>query len=276
MTTQNQIEQPGVFALAGANANITSMTGLTGQIAAPTFINDSSGNHLLSFNYIGSAVNYFRIYNNITSASPIFDVTGSDAAVNMQLQTKNGNFLLVDSTHTIAPALYFANAANTFYTGLKAATNQATTVTFTLPTADAAGVMQSDGSGNLSLGALDLTSTKVTAAFSDISGTVTVTGFSGTPTVVFRQCVIGKIVYITFSITGTSNATTFTVTGMPKTSNVGWYAAILITNAGTNAIGLVQMAASATTLAFDATPAGGAFTNSGTKSAYGNIFYEST
>ena len=42
---------PG-YANEPTNTNITSMSGLTGPLAAPSFINDSSGNHLLSFTYL--------------------------------------------------------------------------------------------------------------------------------------------------------------------------------------------------------------------------------
>lgn len=138
------------------------------------------------------------------------------------------------------------------------------------------GVVQTDGSGVPSVAALDLTSAKATAAFTDISGTVTVNGFSGTPTVVFRQCVIGKIVHIEFNISGTSNSTSFTVTGLPKASLNAWTLVFFIANNGANAISIGSMSASGTTITFSPTVNSATWTASGNKVAIGNFFYEST
>jgi len=57
-----------LFATAGANSNITSLTGLTGVIQAPTFINDVNSNHVVGFGAVASAVNYINLMNSATGA----------------------------------------------------------------------------------------------------------------------------------------------------------------------------------------------------------------
>ena len=53
-------------------------------------------------------------------------------------------------------------------------------------------------------------------AWTDFSGTIGFTGFSGTPTVsIAKYKIIGKTLFYCISVTGTSNANTFTITNMP-------------------------------------------------------------
>lgn len=121
-----------------------------------------------------------------------------------------------------------------------------------------------------------LTAAGVSAAFTDITGSITVTGFSGSPTILVRQCLIGKFVYLSFSITGTSNATSFTITGMPVAAHNQTYIPILVTDSGSNDIGLFSI--NSTTVLFYQSNVTNptSWTASGTKSAYGSIFYEAT
>ena len=78
---------PG-YALSGANADITSMTGLTGTLQAPTGITSSAGANMFGFNYTASAVNYLRFTNNVTGSPPDITATGTDTDVGMILITK--------------------------------------------------------------------------------------------------------------------------------------------------------------------------------------------
>lgn len=257
---------PGSYANSGVNTNITSMTGLTGYLQAPTGIKDANGNIALAFNGVASAVNYISSYNGATGNAPSFLASGSDAAVAFLFQSKGGLFRLLDATATSGATLEFRNAANTNYTQLKCANAQATNATFILPGVVASGFMVSSSGGILSI-ANNATS---------IAGSVAVTGFSGTPTLVIRSLVVGKMVFVSFSITGTSNATTFTLTGLPNAAFDNNFFPILVTDNSVNTFGLAVV--TGTTITFY--PNGGTnpnnWTNSGTKSAYGTFWYEST
>lgn len=172
----------GQFALKGANADITSMTGLTGALQAPTAIKSSAGLTAFEFTYVASAVNYIGVSNRTTSNYPYLYSTGSDSSVNFGLVTKNGNFFLVDSTSTIAPALQFRNAANTHYTALKVATAQATDLTLTLPAVDGINldVLATNGSAVLAFQSPSIVQTQA-VAFSPTSGTTTIPFDNTTP-----------------------------------------------------------------------------------------------
>ena len=93
MATNNQINVPSnTIAIAPVNTNITSMTGLTGALSAPTAIQSSAALNLVTFTYIASAVNYIDIKNGVTGQSPTITFTGTDGTVNGQFSSKNGNF----------------------------------------------------------------------------------------------------------------------------------------------------------------------------------------
>ncbi len=78
-----------LFATAGANANITSMTGLTGYLQAPLGIKDANGNIVLITHGEPAAVNYVQLTNQATGQAPGFTSTGSDTDVGMGFITKN-------------------------------------------------------------------------------------------------------------------------------------------------------------------------------------------
>lgn len=139
------------------NTNISSMTGLTGALQAPTGVIDANGNDVLQFISAASAVNFIQISNRGTGANPIIQAAGTDSAIGLLLSTKNSIVYLLDATSTRSGALQFRNAANSHYTQLSIATAQSTDVAFNLPAADgpANSTMISDGSGNLSLLATD-------------------------------------------------------------------------------------------------------------------------
>lgn len=141
------------YASSGANSDITSMTGLTGVLQAPTGIKSSSALDLLTFTYTASAVNYIDIKNNITSNYPGITATGSDASVGLDLISKGGIFQFYDVASPAgadSQVRIYSGAGK--YVGLKAPSSIATSLNFVLPNADGAknSVLTTDGSKNLS------------------------------------------------------------------------------------------------------------------------------
>jgi len=105
--------------------------------------------------------------------------------------------------------------------------------------------------------------------------TPTETGFSALGTVGASYFKQGKLCTYRFTTTatGTSNATTYTITAPFTAKNISIWV-ILVTNAGTTQNGRIQTAASSNVLTLFATAAGGAFTNSGLKNSQFIITYE--
>lgn len=265
--TKELVFGPGI-AGSGANSDITSMTGLTGALRAPTAIASSAGLSALEFSYVPSAVNHLIIFNNAAGSFPGVTATGTDASVGMALRVKNSYIILSDSTGTIAPTFRFMNAANNQYTGLKAADAQGTSLLLTLPAVD--GTTQApiitDASGNLSF---------LPGPWVDFSGTIGYTGFTGAVTTTYAlQKRIGNTVYINISASGTSNATTFTITGLPFTAAraASFIPTSFATNAGTNSV--CNGSITGTTLTLFNSVSSAAWTNSGGKGFVGQFFYE--
>jgi hypothetical protein len=100
------------------------------------------------------------------------------------------------------------------------------------------------------------------------SYTGTMTGLTTSPTATMNYTRIGRQVVIDIAtITGTSNATTMTITGAPvgiRPTTTTKYAAARIQDAGLSSFGVVRMT-TAGTLDFRSDSGGGAFTDSGTK-----------
>lgn len=142
---------PG-YAHSGANTDITSLTGLTGAIGAPTQIQSAAALKLMRFNYVASAVNFLDIYNNATGGAPAIVATGTDSSVNLFLQSKGGTIDLGDNATTNAATLRFFNAAATHFTALTVAAAQATNLSLRLPAADGTSgqALTTNGSGVLS------------------------------------------------------------------------------------------------------------------------------
>lgn len=91
MATNNAINLP---------VPITSLTGLTGTLQAPTGITSSAGLNLLGFTYTASAVNYISFTNNTTGNTPIIQGTGSDSNVTLALIGKGTGGAKVQGTGT--------------------------------------------------------------------------------------------------------------------------------------------------------------------------------
>jgi hypothetical protein len=116
-------------------------------------------------------------------------------------------------------------------------------------------------------------------AWTDISGSLSLTGFSGTPTITYaRAKAIGKTYFFTIAVTGTSNADTFTITGMPKTANsaAGGSAGLTSNNGNNQFYQAWSIAASGTTITMSNNGTTTGWTTSGTKAAQFTGFYETT
>jgi hypothetical protein len=100
------------------------------------------------------------------------------------------------------------------------------------------------------------------------------TGFTGTPTVNGQYIIEGKKVTLRGVITGTSVMADFTITNLPLPAKLTTHNICLITNSGTNAVGIASTGAGTSVLTFYATVAFGVFTGSGTKAAFFSITYE--
>jgi len=85
-----------LFATAGANTNITSMTGLTGVLQAPTYINDVSGNHVLKFTSVASAVNYLELFNAATGSPVTLFATGTDTNISLTIEAKGTGVIALE------------------------------------------------------------------------------------------------------------------------------------------------------------------------------------
>lgn len=146
----------GNFALKGANSDITSMTGLTGVLQAPTFINDSAGLPILGFNSVASAVNYITMSNNSTGNPALIDATGTDGTVALNLRSKGNLFFLSPNNATGDAELRFFLENGTSYIGLKAPSAIGGNLTFTLMAADGSAdqVVKTNGSAALGFGTL--------------------------------------------------------------------------------------------------------------------------
>jgi hypothetical protein len=287
---------PG-YAASGANGDITSMTGLTGALRAPTAILDSNGNNQFVFTTVTSAVNYINVLNSATGNYPILRGTGTDAAVGFNFQSKNGYFQFSDYTTTNPAAIVLFATAGTLGVGFAAPSSLAGNTVWTLPSADSAGLWQSNGSAVLSITNTPVLGTPASGtltnctgytvanladvAWTDFSGTIGYTGFSGTPTTTYaRYKKIGKTLFFQIDMSGTSNSTAFTITGMPATSAIGTntnspvYQAV---NNGTpNYTVQFSMSASSTTLVMTLSNNASGWTNTGTKGISFSGFYEIT
>ncbi len=218
-----------------------------------TSVLDTNGNVLLSINPIASAANFIGITNAAAGGFPALNSTGSDAAVPFNLQTKNSNFYLTDTTNTIAPAMRWYNAAANHFTGLKIATAQATDLTLVLPATDATIANQawvSDAAGNTSFGAVvtsgtytpTLTnganvaaSTPLLCQYMRVGSLVTVCGiFNLDITTTLTSTVLGISLPIASDFTDTLQAGGVALTGLS-----GDYGAILSNSTNNN----VQMQA---------------------------------
>ena len=121
---------------------------------------------------------------------------------------------------------------------------------------------------------LGITGDIYTTVLTDVSNNIT--GFSSTTTAQASYKKIGKQITLYFRIAGTSNATTFTITGLPQSNTTVDALSITRTkdNSGSYVAGLAYLAVNGTTVSFYADLAASAYTASGTKEAWGELTYE--
>jgi hypothetical protein len=138
-------------------------------------------------------------------------------------------------------------------------------------------VLGTPQSGNLSNTTGYTVANLADVAWTDFSGTIGYTGFSGTPTTsVARYKVIGKTLFFNIQMSGTSNNVTFTITGMPVAAagvTVG-PAAHGIDNSSSNFVANWLTSASSTTLTMRLSNNASGWTNSGLKGIDMQGFYE--
>lgn len=100
------------------------------------------------------------------------------------------------------------------------------------------------------------------------------TGFSSTTNSTLYYVIVGKMCQVIIALSGTSNSTSFTFTvPFNVKSGVSYSMAMLIDNAGTPAMGRIQITATSNIINVFATTAGGAFTASGTKAVRGVFWF---
>lgn len=144
MAINNSINLPKTsIALNGANANITSMTGLTGSLKAPTAVLDANGNNVLKFTSVGAAINYVDIGNS-AAGGPGISAVGSDSNIDLNVSALGTSSVQCFTPTGTFPLLLRPNSGtNTFVARFSVPTITATR-TYTL----------SDLSGTVPLGAL--------------------------------------------------------------------------------------------------------------------------
>lgn len=104
----------------------------------------------------------------------------------------------------------------------------------------------------------------------------TIVGFSGTPTQSVAYKRLGKLVVVTFNITGTSNATGFTFTVPYTSADAIFYGVAGGTDNGSDLTTPVKvgLGPSSATVTLHTNWVSGAWTASGTKAAAGQLIYE--
>jgi len=127
--------------------------------------------------------------------------------------------------------------------------------------------------------ALDATGgvAKVTTAWTDYSATSTITGWAAGKTAVIYYKKVGKTVFVSYNITGTSDAVSASFT-IPVTSaaNIHYGVGYAVNAGATAAAGLIAMTGGGTTVQlFKDMVGANNWTISGTKTVLGEFWYES-
>lgn len=96
---------PG-YAQSGANSDITSMTGLTGVLKAPTQVQDANSNEVLIFGSTASAINEFTMTNAAIGNGPTFSASGGDTNINANFVAKGTGQIVERSENTTIPVVW--------------------------------------------------------------------------------------------------------------------------------------------------------------------------
>jgi hypothetical protein len=105
-TTQLQYNNAGVFGgISGATSSGTNVTFGNGnaRMTSPwvtTSIDDSNGNIVLGITATGSAVNYLQVANSSTGLNPIFNLTGTDTNIGLEVVPKGTGKFRVYANNT--------------------------------------------------------------------------------------------------------------------------------------------------------------------------------
>lgn len=215
-----------LFATSGANSNITSLTGLTGVIQAPTFINDPNGNEILGFSYVASAVNYAVITNGATGQGVIFNAAGSDADIDIGIVSKGTGVVNLVSDNLTTP-LEIENGTSHQHKTIFAMANTSAIRTVTFPDADGTFYLSSKANGT------------------EAANAVTASGTSGVITTSALTTAAGAAYSITWTNTFMTTASIIMLTSMGGTNTKNSLDLKATAGAGTSTITITNNNAAA-------------------------------
>lgn len=231
-----------------------------------TQILDSNGNEVVTFNEVASAVNYVELSNNSTGTPPRVAALGDDTDITLNLLPKGVGGLLFGATATSPSLTYYSEQT----------TNGANRVAVSAPASLASDLTVTWKSASSGYPALDTTDSDAWTAF-----TPGVTGFSSTALLTGYYKKIGKTCFCRIRISGTSNATSFTISGLPFANGLAaqnWQGFHFALNNSGNTIASVAIDSSATTAQVYNTTGSVStgWTASNTKGLFCTLVYETT
>ncbi len=206
-----------LFATAPVNDNITSMTGLTGTLKAPTGIEDADGNLVVSFFSNPSAVNYFTIGNGAAGDPVTISGQGSDANVSLSIYGKGTGVVALLSANTVSPVAIHSG------TGL-----QHTTSFVIANTASSRAVTIPDYNGTMTL----ISKANGTEA----ANAVTASGTAGVITTSTLTTAAGANYAITWTNTFITTTSTILLTKMGGTNTTQDTSMVVTAGAGTSTL----------------------------------------
>jgi len=269
VTRIQKIDSSTNTVIIDGNASETINSALTyvlvGQWSAVTLICDGTGWFVqsdlstLNFSPVTAAVNGFTMTGSATGNTVSLSASGSDTNIAALVSTKGTGILYSWSANTSTPFIW-QSGTSLQHTTTWNVPNTAQSRTITLP--------------DTNVTILDGSLTNASTSFTP--GT---TGFSGSPTVSGVYQKIGRLVTCVINISGTSNSTSFTITGLPfaaAAAAIGQYVVLGIDN-GAGALSVGTISSTTMTMSKGAATGGGNWTSSGTKGVTGAVFtYEST
>jgi hypothetical protein len=306
---QSANQNNGIYILTSAGSGITNWV-LTRAIDydTPSDINDTgiipvqSGTVNAQTGWVNTTINVTVdttaiTYIEFNSAPLVLPVSLANGGTNANLTASNGGIFY--STASAGAILAGTATANQIL--MSGASTTPSWSTNTYPATDAAGDLHYASASNvisgLAIGSTGQILTVVAGlpswatntpavsnltdvAWTDFSGSVGYTGFSGTPTTTTaRYKKVGRIVFIQIVMSGTSNATGFTITSLPFTSGSVQQSTGLIsmTNNGATVYTANIVIQGSTTIAIcQLSNNSTGWTNSGTKGIVASFFYESS
>lgn len=198
----------------GTVTSITAGTNLTGGVitTSGTIALSATPNGLTSLN----AGNLTLVGDTLTGTGSIVTVSALTSGSSVNLSPNNSFVSITDFGNTVATPLRFYNAAGTHFVAFKTTTGLAADTTWIWPTADAKGLMGSDGSGNFSLRTLTngqifigSTGNVATAATLTAGSGVSITNGAGSITIAASGGGLAFVNQNTSSVTMAANTTYF-------------------------------------------------------------------